>query len=137
MANLFNFDDEFKLGIEAADIEHGKLVDMLNHTHELLREGRREDARDYFNKTLSSYVHEHFTNEEAFLKSIGYPELEMHKKIHANFRKSVEELAPKIENADNAAFRQALADTFAWIISHIGKTDKKYAKFYFEQQAGK
>ncbi len=136
MANLFNFDDEFKLGIEAADIEHGKLVDMLNHTHELLREGRREDARDYFNKTLSSYVHEHFTNEEAFLKSIGYPELEMHKKIHANFRKSVEELAPKIENADNAAFRQALADTFAWIISHIGKTDKKYAKFYFEKQAG-
>ena len=136
MANLFNFDDEFKLGIEAADIEHGKLVDMLNHTHELLREGRREDARDYFNKTLSSYVHEHFTNEEAFLKSIGYPELEMHQKIHANFRKSVEELAPKIENADNAAFRQALADTFAWIISHIGKTDKKYAKFYFEKQAG-
>ena len=134
MANLFNFDDEFKLGIEAADIEHSRLVDMLNTTHELLREGKREEARAYFNKTLGLYVHEHFTNEEAFLESIKYPDLENHKKIHANFRKSFEELAPKIETANNAAFRQALADTFAWIISHIGKTDKKYAKFYFEQQ---
>lgn len=134
MANLFNFDDEFKLGIEAADIEHSGLVDMLNTTHELLREGKREEAHTYFNKTLGLYVHEHFTNEETFLESIKYPDLENHKKIHANFRKSFEELVPKIESADNAAFRQALADTFAWIINHIGKTDKKYAKFYFEKQ---
>ncbi len=135
MANLFNFDDEFKLGIEAADIEHGRLVDMLNTTHNLLREGKREEARAYFNKTLSLYVHEHFTNEEAFLASIGFPGLEDHKKIHANFRKSFEELKPRIETADDAAFRQALSDTFVWIINHIGKTDKKYAKFYFEKQS--
>ncbi len=135
MANLFNFDDEFKLGIEAADIEHGKLVDMLNHTHELLREKKRDEARSYFNESLSLYVHEHFTNEEAFLESIGFPQLEDHKKIHANFRKSFEELKPKIETADDVAFRQALTDAYVWIINHIGKTDKKYAKFYFEQQA--
>ena len=137
MANLFNFDDEFKLGIEAADIEHSRLVDMLNQTHELLREGKREEARNYFNKSLSLYVHEHFTNEEAFLEGIGFPLLEDHKKIHANFRKSFEELKPKIETADDAAFRQALTDAYVWIINHIGKTDKKYAKFYFEKQAEK
>jgi len=135
MANIFNFDDEFKLGIEAADIEHGKLVNMLNRTHELLGEGKRDVAREYFNKTLSAYVLEHFNNEETFLKSIGFPQLKEHKRIHANFRKSFEELAPKIEKADDAAFRQALADTFAWIIHHIGKTDKKYADYYFKHRA--
>ena len=135
MANIFNFDDEFKLGIEAADIEHGQLVDMLNRTYELLREGKREDARNYFSKTLSAYVHEHFRNEETFLKGIGFPELEEHKIIHANFRKSVEELSLKIESADDVAFRQGLADTFTWIINHIGKTDKKYAIYYHQRQA--
>ena len=134
---LFNFDDEFKLGIEAADIEHSKLVDTLNNTYALLHEGKREEAATYFNKTLSLYVHEHFTHEEAFMEDIGFPQLEDHKKIHANFRNSFEELKPKIETADNAAFREALSDTFVWIINHIGRTDKKYAKFYFEQQAGK
>jgi len=135
MANIFNFDNEFKLGIEAADIEHGKLVDMLNRTYELLKEEKREEARIYFSKTLSAYVREHFSNEETFLKGIGFPELEQHKIIHANFRKSVEELSLKIEGADDVAFRQGLADTFTWIINHIGKTDKKYANYYFEQQA--
>ena len=134
---LFNFDDEFKLGIAAADREHSKLVDMLNNTYALLHEEKREEAATYFNKTLSLYVHEHFTNEEAFLEGIGFPALEDHKKNHANFRKSFEELAPRIKTADNAAFREALSDTFVWIINHIGRTDKKYAKFYFEQQAGK
>lgn len=135
MANIFNFDNEFKLGIEAADIEHGKLVDMLNRTYELLKEGKREEARIYFSKTLSAYVHEHFSHEETFLKGIGFPELERHKLIHANFRKSVEELSLKIESADDVAFRQGLTDTFTWIINHIGKTDKKYANYYFEQRA--
>ena len=135
MANLFNFDDEFKLGIQAADMEHSQLVDMLNRTHELLSENKREEARNYFNTTLGEYVHEHFSNEEKFLESIHYPDLENHKKIHANFRKSFEELAPRIATADDAAFRQAMTDTFVWIINHIGKTDKKYAKFYFEKQA--
>ncbi|RLD02822.1 MAG: hypothetical protein DRI56_13555 [Chloroflexota bacterium] len=134
MANIFNFDDEFKLGIKAADIEHGQLVDMLNRTYELLKDGNREEARNYFNKTLSAYVHEHFRNEEAFLKSIGFPELEEHKVIHANFRKSVEELSLRIENADDVAFRQGLADTFTWIINHIGKTDKKYAIYYHKNR---
>jgi hemerythrin-like metal-binding protein len=135
MANLFNFDDEFKLGIPAADIEHSSLVDMLNRTHELLAAQKRKEARTYFNQTLGDYVHEHFSNEEKFLESIQYPDLENHKKVHANFRKSFEELAPRIETADDAAFRQALTDTYVWIINHIGKTDRKYAKFYFEKQA--
>jgi len=134
MANLFNFDDEFKLGAEAADMEHGRLVDMLNRTHELLLEGKRAEARTYFNKTLSNYVHTHFHNEEQFLKSIGYPDVENHHKVHENFRKSFEERKPLIENADDAAFRSALSDVFVWIINHIGKTDRKYAKFYFEQK---
>ncbi|MCF6278274.1 MAG: hemerythrin family protein [Anaerolineales bacterium] len=133
---LFDFDDEFKLGIEAADIEHGKLIDMLNRTHELLSENKRDEARSYFSQTLAGYVHEHFSNEETFLESIQYPELEDHKKIHANFRKSFEELEPRIKTADDVAFRQALTDTFVWIINHIGKTDKKYAKYYLKQQAG-
>ena len=135
MANIFNFDEEFKLGIEAADVEHGQLVDMLNRTYALLKDGDRAEARLYFSQTLSAYVHEHFQNEEAFMKGIGFPELAEHQAIHANFRKSVEALALKIEQADDVAFRQGLADTFTWIINHIGKTDKKYAAYYLEKQA--
>ncbi len=131
---LFDFDLEFKLGIEAIDNEHIKLVDMLNQTHALLSEGKKDEARVYFGQTLSEYVNEHFTNEEKFMESIGYPGLDEHKKIHENFKKSFQELAPTIDSFDEAAFRKALSDAFTWIISHIGKTDKKYVTFYVSQK---
>ena len=135
MANeIFNFEAEFKLGIDTVDNEHIKLVEMLNAVHALIREGKKDEARTYFNETLAAYVVEHFANEEAFMERIGYPELETHKQVHENFKKSFSELKPKIESFDDRAFRAAISDTFTWIISHIGKTDRKYAKYYEETQ---
>ena len=136
MANLFDFDKEFRLGIDSVDNEHVRLVDMLNQVHALLSEGKRDEARQFFTQTLSGYVNEHFANEEKFMQSIGYPALDEHRKIHENFKKSFQELVPQIASADEAAFRKALTDAFTWIITHIGKTDRKYASFYAEHSNG-
>lgn len=132
---LFNFDAEFKLGIDAIDQEHVKLVDMFNRVHTLLNEGKRDEARQYFVETLSNYVDEHFANEEKFLAEIAYPQLDEHKKLHANFKQAIRDWKPLIESSDELAFRKALNDTFAWIIAHIGKTDRRYAKFLLSQDA--
>lgn len=133
---LFDFDAEFKLGIDSVDSEHIKLVDMLNDVHALLSEGKRDEARRYFNETLATYVNEHFANEERFMESIGFPFLDAHRKIHENFKNSFHELQPLIASYDEAAFRKALNDAFTWIIVHIGKTDKRYATFYLSKNSG-
>jgi hemerythrin-like metal-binding protein len=132
---MFDFDKEFKLGIEAVDKEHVKLVDMLNEVYALLGEGKRDQAYRVFSQTLASYVDEHFTNEEQFMESIGFPYLEQHEKVHANFKDSFQELKPAVESQDDQAFRKALSDTFTWIITHIAKTDRKYADFYASQKS--
>jgi hemerythrin len=106
---------------------------MLNQVYALLSEGQKEAARQYFTETLSSYVNEHFANEEQFMASFGYPGLEEHKKIHENFKKTFQDLVPQIASADETAFRKALTHAFTWIITHIGKTDKRYAAAYLEQ----
>ena len=131
---IFDFDAEFRLGIEQVDSEHVGLVNMLNDVYGLLGEGKRDEAREYFSKTLASYVNEHFASEEAFMESIHFPGLEDHKKIHENFKKSLLELIPLIEAYDEKAFRNALTDTFTWIVNHIGRTDKKYAAFYLAKE---
>lgn len=131
MTKLFDFDAEFRLGIDAVDDEHIRLIDLLNEVHTLLSEGKRDEARRVFGETLSDYVDVHFANEERFMESIGFPQLEDHRKIHENFKRSFKELKPQIEQADDDAFRKALTDAFSWIVTHIGKTDKKYAAYYF------
>ena len=132
---LFDFDSEFRLGIDSVDNEHVKLVDMLNEVHALLSDGKRKEAKQYFNEALSSYVNEHFANEEKFMESIGFPFINEHRKIHENFKQSFYELRPRVEASDDAAFRSALSDAFTWLIAHIGRTDKKYATFYLEKSA--
>lgn len=136
MAKLFDFDAEFRLGIEAIDNEHIRLVDLLNEVHDLMSAGKRDEARWVFRETLAEYVDVHFANEEKFMESIGFPQLEDHRKIHATFKRSFEELKPQLEQADDEAFRKALTDAFSWIVTHIGKTDRKYAAYYFSKQDG-
>ena len=132
---MFDFEAEFKLGIDAMDREHAKLVDMLNDVYMLLGDGKKEEAQKFFNETLSAYVEEHFANEEKFMASIGFPVLDEHRKIHENFKRSFYDLKPALVTFDDAAFRKALSDTFTWIIGHIGRTDRKYATFYLAKTA--
>ncbi len=132
---IFDFDAEFRLGIDQIDNEHIKLVDMLNDVHALLGEGKKDEARQYFSETLSSYVNEHFAHEEKFMEDIHFPGVADHKKIHENFKKSLLDLIPKIEAFDEKAFRDALTDAFTWIVNHIGRTDKRYTKHYFSQNS--
>jgi len=134
--DLFNFEAEFKLGIEAIDQEHLKLVNMLNAVHRLVSDGKKTEAIEYFSLTLANYVGSHFAHEEAFMASFGYPQLEEHAQIHKNFKKSFMQSLPKLASYDETAFRAALTDAFTWIINHIGRTDRKYAKFYLAQSKG-
>jgi hemerythrin len=131
--DLFNFEAEFKLGIETVDQEHVKLVNMLNAVHRLVTDGKKAEAIEYFSLTLARYVVEHFAHEEQFMASIGFPQLEDHARIHENFKKSFVQSLPRLASYDEAAFRAALSDTFTWIINHIGRTDRKYAQFYLAQ----
>jgi hemerythrin len=132
---LFNFDQEFKLGIPEMDEEHIVLVNMLNEVHEFIHAGEKEKAGQFFKETLTAYVDTHFSDEEAYLEKIGYPQLDEHRKIHANFKRSMEESLPRIDTLDDAAFRSALTDVYTWIINHIGKTDRRYA--VFKENSGK
>ncbi len=131
--DLFNFEAEFKLGIDEIDQEHIKLVNMLNTVHQLITDGNKSKAIEYFSLTIAHYVVDHFAHEEAFMARIGFPQLEDHAKVHENFKNAFVKSLPRLANYDETAFRAALTDTFTWIVNHIGRTDRKYAQFYLAQ----
>lgn len=127
---LFDFEAEFKLGIEEIDSQHIILIEMLNDAFTLMKEGKKNEARILFEETLVSYVNSHFAHEENFMEQIGFPGLEDHRRIHNNFRKFFLSLKTDLESASEVAFRNVLSAIFSWILNHIGKTDRKYANFY-------
>jgi hemerythrin len=123
---MIEFDNTLLTHVEEMDEQHSKLVELLNNTYELLKEGKKEEAVELFKKELLAYVEHHLSEEEKFMEEIGYPELEQHRKVHELFRKEIYNLAPHVENGDPKAFRQALSLAWGWLYNHIAKTDKKY-----------
>ncbi|MEJ7556296.1 MAG: bacteriohemerythrin [Aquificaceae bacterium] len=130
---LVKLTEDLKTGVEEMDKDHQMLVDYLNEVYALLREGKKEQAIRIFKEELLHYVNWHLTREEKFMEAIGYPELEAHKKTHEMFRKVIYDLSSRLENGDAEAFREALAIAWGWLMTHIGKTDKKYGEYAKEK----
>lgn len=87
MANQVVWNDRYNLGVDVIDKEHKKLFGILNRLfdfgeHETKNRWVCQEAVKYFkNHTL-----QHFDDEENYMFSIGYEGMEMHKRIHNNFK---------------------------------------------------
>jgi len=127
---LIEWSDELTVGVEEMDSQHRKLIDMINTVHDLLNEGKRDEAREFFVREITRYLEEHLKAEEEFMKRINYPDFERHKLAHDNFRKVISECIPKIEEGDIKEFRSSVALCWSWLYSHILKFDKRYGEFY-------
>ncbi|MCS7181733.1 MAG: hemerythrin domain-containing protein [Thermoanaerobaculum sp.] len=98
--------EDFLTGAEEMDHQHQMLVDLLNDTYALLGEGRRQEA---INKVLTGvvqYTDYHFRQEESFLDSVSYPELEAHRKIHESFRSQVLQWVEEAKTGNDRALHE-------------------------------
>ena len=90
-----NWQDDFNLGVSSIDMEHKRLFKIID---KLLRfsadEKRSQWAFQEGLKFFRDYSIKHFVNEELYMKSVGYVDLEAHKRLHDNFRNR---LLPAIE----------------------------------------
>ncbi|MEZ0337630.1 MAG: bacteriohemerythrin [Aquificaceae bacterium] len=133
MKELIQLTEDLLTGVEEMDKDHAELVSMLNHTYQLLYEGKKQEAEKFFQEKILWYVDYHLTREEKFMESIGYPERERHRKAHENFRRVITDLAKHIETGNPNAFKEALALAWGWLAGHIGKVDKRYGEYAREK----
>ena len=82
---IIKWNSELANGIDAFDKEHMFLVETLNNVYNLLKEGRRDEAKSLFNEKIVNYTVKHFAHEEEVMEKYNYPDLENHKKIHEIF----------------------------------------------------
>ena len=84
--NQMLWKDKYKLGVPLIDTQHKELFQRVDTFLQTLRESSSwEEKVQRVNETLefmNGYVVEHFRDEEAYQKKIGYPDYEAHRKIH-------------------------------------------------------
>lgn len=87
MANQVVWNDRYNLGVDVIDKEHKKLFGILNKLFDFGEQETKnrwvcQEAVKYF----KNHALKHFDDEESYMLSIGYEGMEMHKRIHNNFK---------------------------------------------------
>jgi len=87
MSNQLVWQDRYNLGVEVIDKEHKKLFSILNKLFDF---GKQEEKSQWVCQEAIKYFQDHaikhFADEEAYMFSIDYEGIEMHRRIHRNFR---------------------------------------------------
>lgn len=76
------WNEDYRLGIDRIDDQHIRLFDIVKRIAALdASTSNKSDLKRILGE-LSDYLREHFTDEEEFMTSIGYPDLDYHHNLH-------------------------------------------------------
>lgn len=127
--------EKYAVGVPAIDEQHMELFQRVTDFVTTLRSQcawaeKEQSVNDTLN-FMKAYVVEHFRDEEAYQREIGYPGFEAHRKIHADMVGYVVGFAARYEqSADKEQLMQQFAGKLlAWLINHVTAEDQKIADY--------
>ncbi|MCF7848480.1 MAG: bacteriohemerythrin [Kiritimatiellales bacterium] len=125
------WNDDLSIGDELIDEQHKALIKRLNDVARAMEEqqGEREITRTL--EFLSDYTCFHFAAEEKQMELAGYPGLEIQKRNHSEFLKTLKNLENDFyeEGATRPLAESINTFLFNWLTKHIKGLDREFAVF--------
>ena len=128
----FKWKKDFSVGIKELDDQHKSFFDILNRLGEVAGGNKGMEVVGPVLRELIEYSRHHFTEEENWLKIIGYPGLQYQKQQHEFFISQVTDLQDRYSKGDANIPLSTVEFLRDWLLSHILETDKKYGTFMLE-----
>lgn len=129
---MYEFKEEYKIGIDFIDEQHRVLFDIADKTYNLLK---NEFIIDKYDKIvtlieeLQQYAKFHFTAEEEYMKRINYKRMFTQKVAHDAFIKKMNDIDfSKIDENQDEYILSILKFLNDWLVEHILKSDKLIGK---------
>lgn len=122
MGNQLVWEERFNIGVDFIDNEHMKLFKIINKLFTFSENKNKsswvcQEGVKYF----KDHALKHFADEEAYMASISYKELETHKRLHEDFRLNIlPALEKELEQSSYSedAINHFLGVCTGWLISH-------------------
>ena len=127
--------DKYELGVPVVDEQHRELFARVDAFMQTLRSSVSwEEKVQRVNETLEfmkGYVVEHFRDEEAYQRRIGYPGYEAHRRLHADMVNYVVEVSAEYgrRGFDERLMQQFGGKLLAWLINHVSAEDQRIAAY--------
>jgi hemerythrin len=127
---LFEWKESYSVNITGVDIQHKRLVEILNELYEAMSARKAKEIIDGILNKMSNYAAIHFLYEEELMKKHNYPEFNEHKKLHDAFVAKVSEFIQKHKEGHLMLSLDVMNFLKDWLKNHIQGVDKKYGPFF-------
>lgn len=121
--NDVKWNDRFKIGVDNIDRAHQRLFSIVSKLISLNEDtDKQQHACREGIKYFKSYTLRHFADEEAYMRSIGYSEYDIHKSLHDNMCKvTIPALEEELESQNYSveSVQHFLGICIGWLNAHI------------------
>ena len=129
---MYQWSDEYSLGIEEIDQQHRRLIEIANQIYEIMNDQWRLDKYNQILEVLGEmkdYTIYHFKSEEEYMAKIGYKKRFSHAIEHSAFVEKLNAVDLRdIDEKQDKYLRDLLGFITDWVVNHIMTTDKLYAQ---------
>jgi hemerythrin len=125
--------EEFSVGVAKLDLQHQKLIRMLN---QLIRDPAAMTRSETIAELLTemvTYAKEHFSFEEILMSQYDYPDSRQHIQEHRQFQKKTAELCSAVMLNVKTVPEVMLSFLLQWLTHHILTVDMAYKSFFQER----
>ncbi|WP_374380652.1 bacteriohemerythrin [Dongia sp.] len=127
--DLVEWNDGLHIGEKAIDEEHGQIMATINDLHRAIATDEKPAAVEASFRRMVEYTRTHFTNEEALMRSRGYPETEEHGKAHEWLMRRLNQLHDRYQEGHREAGTDLLNLLSSWWMTHISTDDTQLAQY--------
>lgn len=122
--------EAYRLGVDALDEQHKRLfvnIEALIEEISIFNTGDNKNRCREIIQFLKAYAMEHFSDEEAYMEKIQYPQMEQHKALHLSFVTQILEYERFLENSDYALndVIKLTGYLYSWLTYHVADIDQR------------
>lgn len=126
---MYEWDDRYCIGEPLIDSQHQKLFQICERIMRIFEyedEDRNQRAIAEAVKYLKNYTIDHFANEEAYQRAVGYEGFAEHHQKHEEFTQTILEEARILERSRYAPEKveEFVKIVNNWLVEHIMQCDQ-------------
>ena len=127
---LLNWNSTYSVNVKEIDLQHQKLVNLINELHESMKAGKGKEAMGKVLTELANYTKFHFKYEEDLFKKTMYPDSMVHTLQHQNLVKQVVDFINQFQKGEKLLTMDLMNFLKKWLMDHIVGMDKKYSNHF-------
>lgn len=125
---LPRWSEDYSIDNPRIDEQHKKLFELASNVEAIAdRSVSKKKIKDMLTEFFH-YMKYHFSDEEAYMEEIGYPELEPHRRIHKEIIQSMVHLISSVKTTNDLKERLYTISK-KWLLEHILFEDMKITEF--------